>query len=87
MQSYEIASFLSDNPSRRKVFAEVAKSKSIRFRELVYRLSSMDEDEAKRHLEELQRAGLIDSKNASIDSLNTYYVTNDGLQAKRKVGI
>lgn len=79
---------LLTNPITRRVFGMVVKSRSIRFEQLVKQVEAdVDRDRAKRTLQELIDAHLIKQKGSAVEDFATYYVTADGLEASRRVGI
>lgn len=77
-----------ENKQSLEIFKQVVKNRSIGFKELVSR-ANVTKENARLNLKELQAHHLIEEQVSSsdIDDYNTFYVTADGLEASRKVGI
>jgi DNA-binding MarR family transcriptional regulator len=71
------------NPNNSQVFDVVAKRRHIIMKDLV---DTVDIDKAavSESVDELQKAGLIQSEPSDLDDFKILYVTADGLQAERQ---
>jgi hypothetical protein len=90
--SVTVLAFLATSQIARLVFEYVAKNRTIRFSELFDRIKQVDpaisKDGAQAALAQLKSVNLVGEKKVSdVEDFNTYYITADGLEASRKVGI
>lgn len=78
-------------PMARVLFEQVAKNRSIRFEQLLKRVqflySTLSREDARATLQQLKNAQLIGEISSPIEDFNTYYITAEGLEAGRKIGI
>lgn len=81
-----VATLTLGGPMVREVFKLLVQDKSIRFGDLVKKASG-ERHEVKQALETLKDASLVKEAGAAIEDFSTYYVTADGLEAGRKVGV
>jgi DNA-binding transcriptional ArsR family regulator len=85
MIDFDTAQVLAD-PTARAAFKHIAKARHIRLGDLTERIHE-SQSTIEQHLHELEREGLVAHKRSALPSLKTYYITSDGLRAKREAGI
>jgi hypothetical protein len=84
---FSTLSFLASNDTARSLFEIIAHRRFIRLDELI-KTSNVQANDAQRALGQLEDQKLISSMSADdtkLTDFDTYYVTADGLEVKRKV--
>jgi len=78
--------FIAAEPIARAVLEQVAKSRYVRFDELLKMTQpKIDRAAVKDALSKLKDMHLVDEKSTSIEDFNTFFITADGLEASRLV--
>lgn len=74
-------------PTARDILAQVAKSRYIRFSDLVKQVSPQaDRPKVKDTLHRLIDLRLVDERKTSLEDFDTFFITPEGLKANRIVG-
>jgi hypothetical protein len=93
MASPEVLTLLHSSKIVGLVFEEIAKNRSVMFKEILASLGKKNdlskEDLSKEKIEEvvhnLMEADLVKERAAPIQDFNTYYITADGLSTERQL--
>jgi DNA-binding HxlR family transcriptional regulator len=81
--SFETLYAILRNGAVKAVFEKILKSRIVTEKDLYTQLDTLNEKDLSRSLKELEKAGLIASKEAAVPDWNRYFLTAEGLAAER----